>query len=582
MTIAITEVFPRYLPMTQIGRGATAEVILAEMQMGDGVTSLVALKRLLPELAEDPEFVAMFQREGRLSVGMNHTNIVRTYESVQDAEGPVIAMEYLDGQPLARVLNRLMGPNALDLSARLRALVDVLQALDYAHELRAPDGSPQGIVHRDVNPHNVFVTYDGVVKLLDFGVATSVTDSYFTRPGALRGKLAYLAPEQALGEVVDRRADVFSVGVMLWEMVTGRRMWQAMTETSIMRQLASGAIPILPRDPSLPRGLSEICACALARSPQRRFTTADEFAAELRTALRTVGEGKRSHLGRVLTLAFAPERAARRTLIEEHRRRVRGGNRPSHRWTNAVGGGGAAGETQSQSNVRPERVTPGGMWSLEGAAFDPLVSEASASDPPRPPVAPQASSTQMRFPRARWMAVGFAIAAVLAAVTASIATRSRLRPFVTGWAVPVSSVPAAVPAQPLIVPVAPAPPNAPPPPALPVAEDAQRPGAAAIDEERTATHQRNRPHERPVSGEPVRAEAKTNRQATDEVNSSSSRFDDETLEPTFISAEAGLPASSTAASRRLVPSSGSASASRVLAAPRTTARTIDVTDPFAP
>ena len=159
MTIAFAQTSARYHPVAQIGRGGMAEIILTEMQVGRGVTNLVVLKRLWPELADDPELANMFLREARLCVRMNHPNVVRAYEIVEDAAGSAIAMEYLEGQPLARVLNRLVGAGTLELATRLRVLIDVLGALDYAHELCDYDGTSNGVVHRDVNPQNVFVTY---------------------------------------------------------------------------------------------------------------------------------------------------------------------------------------------------------------------------------------------------------------------------------------------------------------------------------------------------------------------------------------------------------------------------------------
>jgi len=424
MTIALTPMNTRYRPLTQIGRGAMAEVVLAEMQLAGGVTGLAALKRLWPALADDPELVSMFLREGRLCERMNHPNVVRTYEVVERLEGASIAMEYLEGQTLARVLNRMVDSGALDLAARLGVLVDVLAGLDYVHELRDVQGTAHGIVHRDVNPQNVFVTYDGVVKVMDFGVAKAATDPYQTRPGALRGKLAYLAPEQALGERVDRRADIFSVGVMLWELVTGRRMWQAMTEASIMRRLAAGGLPSLPWDPAVPAALAKVCSRALAREPAARFPTARAFAVELRRVMPEVGAYQRRQLGSVVALAFAPERAARRTLIEEHLRLARG---------TFSGGGAARSEEHLAPPLHRERSTPRTAWSIEAPPWSSrlneaapcaddepteviepdVISEAAAS--PGPASLPTSMVAPVPFRRARWMAVGFAMAVLIGA-----------------------------------------------------------------------------------------------------------------------------------------------------------------------
>ncbi len=437
----------RYQPLGQIGRGGMAEVILAEMQVGRGVTKLAVLKRIWPDLAADPEFASMFLNEARLCARMNHPNVVQTYELLEDAERPVIAMEYLDGQPLTRVLNRLVGTQTLGLTLRLRIIQNVLAALDYAHELTDYDGVPQGVVHRDVNPQNVFVTYAGQVKLVDFGLAKSLTGAYQTRSGSIRGKLAYMAPEQLAGGTVDRRTDVFAVGVMLWEMAAGRRLWQGMTEATIIRQLSS-RIPVMPLGSisRLPQGLDKICARALSRDPVDRYASAAEFAADIARMVPGNDDSHGRHLGKVVSLAFGEEREERRTLIEAHLHRPRAPlGRP---------GGDALGA------IRPTRATPGAMWTVdapEDISADMVVSIEDASDasdasaaidgngygPAVPPSVVPSVPTVPRNVRAnrvtqfvvgrghahlKWAAAGFACAAGLAGiafVAGPVANRGR-------------------------------------------------------------------------------------------------------------------------------------------------------------
>jgi len=309
---------PRYQPIAQIGRGGMAEVLLAMMDAGCGARRLVVLKRIWPELAADPEFMTMFLDEARLSVRMNHPNVVRTYEVMahHGAEA-TIAMEYLDGQPLTRVMNRLRGTAELSVPLRLRILMSVLAGLEHAHTLTDLDGNPLEVVHRDVSPHNVFVTYDGQVKLVDFGVAKTLAASHHTRPGALKGKLAYMAPEQLQPVAIDRRADLFSVGVMLWEMLAGRRLWQGMNEVQIVSQLAAGLpFPPLPTDGEFPPGLDAICEQALHPNPRYRYQTAAEMEEDLERVLIGSEDSHARNLGRVVSLAFSAERAERQGLIE--------------------------------------------------------------------------------------------------------------------------------------------------------------------------------------------------------------------------------------------------------------------------
>jgi serine/threonine-protein kinase len=307
----------RYEPIAQIGRGGMAEVLLAIGHAGGGARRLAVLKRIWPELATDPDFVAMFLDEARLALRLNHPNVVQTHEVLAEGGELAIAMEYLDGQPLTRVLNRLLRPGELGLALRLRIAASVLAGLEHAHTLTDLDGTPLEVVHRDVSPQNVFVTYDGQVKLVDFGVARTLGASHHTRPGALKGKLAYMAPEQLRGAALDRRADLFAVGVMLWEMLAGRRMWHGLTEVEIVSHLAS-AQPIapLPADESLPPGLDAICARALDPDPDRRYQTAADFEMDLEGVLVGSADSHARNLGKVVALAFAPERAERQAIIE--------------------------------------------------------------------------------------------------------------------------------------------------------------------------------------------------------------------------------------------------------------------------
>ena len=248
---------------------------------------------------------------------MNHPNVVRTYEVLARGAEATIAMEYLDGQPLTRVMNRLRGTDELSVPLRLRILMSVLAGLEHAHTLTDLDGKSLEVVHRDVSPHNVFVTYDGQVKLVDFGVAKTLAASHHTRPGALKGKLAYMAPEQLQPVEVDRRADLFSVGVMLWEMLAGKRMWQGMNELQIVSQLAAGLpFPPLPLDAGIPAGLDSICEQALHPNPQYRYQTAAEMEEDLERVLVGLEDSHARSLGRVVSQAFAAERAERQGLIE--------------------------------------------------------------------------------------------------------------------------------------------------------------------------------------------------------------------------------------------------------------------------
>src|SRR6478609_2122263 len=204
----------RYRLIAEIGRGGMAEVYLALLEGDLGFNKLLVLKRIRPELAEDPEMMAMFLDEARLSARLHHANVVETHEVAQEDGHTFMVMEYLEGQSLHRILHRLRRHGGLPKAMHFQILADMLAGLHHAHELSDWDETPLGVVHRDVTPQNVFVTYDGRVKVVDFGIAKVRGASSETRAGVVKGKVAYMAPEQARGEPVDRRTDIFAAGVM--------------------------------------------------------------------------------------------------------------------------------------------------------------------------------------------------------------------------------------------------------------------------------------------------------------------------------------------------------------------------------
>src|SRR4051794_19400998 len=252
-----------------------AEVYLAVVRGPAGFNKLVVIKQIRPQLADDPEFLGMFLDEARLAARLSHPNVVQTNEVGQEGNRYFIAMEYLEGQALNRLAYRLQKGDGFSLSMHVKVLIDALGGLHHAHELVDYNGSPLGVVHRDVTPHNVFVTYDGHVKVVDFGIAKALNSSVETRTGVLKGKISYMAPEQAQGERVDRRADIFSVGVMLWEAATGKRLWKGVPDIPILQRLLSGEIP-KPRTvrPEVPERLEAIIMKALAHRREDRYANA--------------------------------------------------------------------------------------------------------------------------------------------------------------------------------------------------------------------------------------------------------------------------------------------------------------------
>jgi eukaryotic-like serine/threonine-protein kinase len=276
----------KYQLLMELGRGGTA-VISAGIARGiGGFTKLVVLKTVKEEFLAEGEAVRMFVNEARLSARMNHPNVVQVYEVYRHNRLPVIVMEYLDGQSLARVLGRAFRDPRYRTDLGVAILCKVLGALAYAHTLTDYDGRPLRIVHRDVSPHNVMVTYDGQVKLVDFGIAKLGVTAEETRTGVIKGKIGYMAPEQVEGGPLDHRADLFAAGVMLWEMVARRRMWGARGEAEIVRCLVLDEVPsLLSVEPDVDPELAGICDRALSVDPAERFPSAAEFQTALEAYL---------------------------------------------------------------------------------------------------------------------------------------------------------------------------------------------------------------------------------------------------------------------------------------------------------
>jgi serine/threonine-protein kinase len=293
-----------------------AEVVLARDRERD---RLVVIKRLRAQLALDPEFVQMFLAEGQLALTLRHPNVVEVFDVGQggDDAGHYIAMEYLHGHDLRDTVSQLVERHAtVRLDQALSVARAVAAALHYTHEHTGPDGQQLGIVHRDVSPHNVLLTFDGRVKLVDFGIAKSNGRQDQTRTGVLKGKAAYMAPEQAMGMQVDRRSDVFCLGILMWEMTTGQRLFRRRTELETLNAVAQAHPPRPSRiDARYPRDLENLIMKTLAPARQDRWATA----AELIDAIDELARQRKVTLGlepvRALTAAaFAEELAAWRAV----------------------------------------------------------------------------------------------------------------------------------------------------------------------------------------------------------------------------------------------------------------------------
>jgi len=316
-----------YQLVAEIGRGGMADVYLALTQPVKGKSNQVVIKRLRSDVLDEDDFRAMFVDEARLAMKLRHPNVVKTFDVGKDGDACFIVMEFLDGQPLSRVRGQARRANAaIPLSIHLRVLCDVLSGLHYVHELADFDGVSLGVVHRDVTPQNIFVTYDGLVKVVDFGIAKARAREVETRVGVVKGKLSYLAPENVRGEPVDRRSDIFSVGVMLWEAASGRRFWQGADELAIYQRLASGELPTASAASEMSPQLFAIVERALARNPKHRFATAAQMRAALVALPQVPASG--SAVSGYLYQLFVEERRRFHQRLSEELSRLQSGKWP--------------------------------------------------------------------------------------------------------------------------------------------------------------------------------------------------------------------------------------------------------------
>jgi len=307
----------RYRLLLELGQGGMARVFVAFSSGLGGFNKLVVLKVMREELRENQSSLDMFLAEARLAARMNHQNIVQTLEVGEDGGRYFICMEYLEGQTLGRLLKKTID-SPLPLAARLELICQVLEALIYMHGFTDPDGTPLSLVHRDISPNNIFVTFDGTAKVLDFGVAKATGVSHATEAGMFKGKLGYAAPEQILGNS-EQRSDVFAVGVLLWELLAYRRLSQDRTQQEIVQARMAGVDPeLMKKALGVPVELLQICMRAAAKRVEDRYASALEMRDALRAYIRANNlEFSAEQLRAVLGDLYAQERLEIRRLVDQ-------------------------------------------------------------------------------------------------------------------------------------------------------------------------------------------------------------------------------------------------------------------------
>jgi serine/threonine-protein kinase len=306
--------FGRYQLLHKFASGGMADVYLARMSGEEGFERLVAVKVIHAHLIQQPEFVKMFIDEARLASRISHPNVALTLDLGRVAQTHYIAMEYVDGESLTSLLRKTRPPVAF----AMRIAADAAAGLHAAHELRGPDGHSLGVVHRDVSPANIMIAYDGTVKVVDFGVARA-RGSLHTTSGEVKGKFGYMSPEQfSSPQMVDRRTDVFALGVVLYEMTTWTRLFKCETEAeTVEKVLFRKVLPPSALVPDYPPALERIVMRALSRTATERQETAQELNEELEQAISALGGPvPSSALGKMMREVFAEHIVEKRAMVD--------------------------------------------------------------------------------------------------------------------------------------------------------------------------------------------------------------------------------------------------------------------------
>ena len=271
--------FGKYLLLERIAVGGMAEVFVAKAFGVEGFERLLAIKKILPTMGEDAEFISMFVDEARIAVQLSHANIVQVLELGKHDENLYISMEYISGRDLRQLIDRFRKrQQPMPIPQACLIVAEVCEALAYAHRKRDAAGRPLGIVHRDVSPQNVLVSFEGEVKLIDFGIAKAESRLQKTQAGILKGKFSYMSPEQVKGQPIDGRSDVFACGILLWELICGDKLFTGDSDFAVLEKVRNGIVPA-PRTMTrtCPEGLEKVILKALATDPNQRYQSASEL-----------------------------------------------------------------------------------------------------------------------------------------------------------------------------------------------------------------------------------------------------------------------------------------------------------------
>ena len=322
-TLAPGQRLGRYEIIGLLARGGMGAVYLARTAGAGGFSRLFAIKVMHAHLADEVEFVNMLVDEARVASRIHHPNAVAILDLAESPDGYYLVMDYVEGVTLTQVRSAKGLSDELKTRIGLRMILDALAGLHAAHELRDDEGTSLHIVHRDVSPHNVLVGSDGVGRITDFGIALATARIASSRPGMIKGKPQYMAPEQVLAGPVDRRADVFCAGIILWEFLSRGRLFRGDTEAATMMMVCNAPIVAPSTALPLPPGFDEVCLRALERDPEKRFPTARAFAEALSKVVSDADWEITPHeVAEHVSTAFAEDLARRKALIRDRGRVV--------------------------------------------------------------------------------------------------------------------------------------------------------------------------------------------------------------------------------------------------------------------
>jgi serine/threonine-protein kinase len=284
------EQFGKYLLLEKVAAGGMAEIYLAKSAAANGLNKFFAIKRILPQFSNNEDFVSMFKEEAKVCINLNHSNVVSIFDFGIENSQFYLVMDYVEGRNLRQIINELKKSNkSFSIDQALYLVKEAAAGLDHAHRcVDAATGKPLNITHRDMSPQNVMVSYEGEIKVIDFGIAKAETEAEDTKAGTLKGKFSYMSPEQAEGQTIDPRTDVFALGIVLWELLANDRLFTGSNEAAILRKVRDCQVPPIRKiNPTVPAELERIVMKALAKDRNVRYQTAANFHRDLNRFLNT-------------------------------------------------------------------------------------------------------------------------------------------------------------------------------------------------------------------------------------------------------------------------------------------------------